>query len=207
MKTRSIAALFTAAMLLAGCLTPPQDLPTATDSEIRESVYRHDGPPALSLITVVSNGTNSGAHSALLVNGSQRVLFDPAGSFEAKSIPERGDVLYSITPLYKRFYIGAHARITHRVVEQTIEVPAGVAEQALQLVINNGAVPAAGCTRSITSILSQLEGFESIGTTYFPNKARERFGALPGVAEQEYYETDDGDKAVALSQYIDVDFD
>lgn len=64
-------------MLLAGCLTPPQDLATATDSEIRESVYRHDCPPALSLITVVSDGTNSGVHSALLVNGPQRILFDP----------------------------------------------------------------------------------------------------------------------------------
>jgi hypothetical protein len=207
MKIRSIAALLTMAILMAGCMTPPQDLSIATDSEIRESVYRHDGPPALSLITVVSNETNSGAHSALLVNGSQRVLFDPAGSFEAKTIPERGDVLYGITPLYKRFYIGAHARISHRVVQQTIYVPAGVAEQALQLVINNGAVPAAGCTRSITNILSQLDGFESIGTSYFPNKARERFGALPGVTEQEYYETDDGNKAVALSQYLDVDLE
>lgn len=43
--------------------------------------------------------------------------------------------------------------------------------------------------------------------TYFPNKARERFGALSAVTEQEYYETDDGNKAVALSQYLDVDLD
>ena len=117
-------------LVLAGCSTPPSvDSPQAM---IDGAIYRHDGPPSLTLFTMISNRSNSGAHLGIMVNGSQRVIFDPAGDFAHPLIAERGDVIYGITPQMKRFYIGVHARETYRVLAQTIEVSPAVAEQAMR---------------------------------------------------------------------------
>jgi hypothetical protein len=54
--------------------------------------------------------TGTGAHSALVVDdGTQRLLFDPAGGWFHPAAPERNDVLYG-------FYLQWHARETHHVV-------------------------------------------------------------------------------------------
>ena len=52
----------------------------APEEEVQQSIYRHDGPPSITVFTVISNQNGSGGHSALLINGSQRVIFDPAGT-------------------------------------------------------------------------------------------------------------------------------
>ncbi len=81
--------------LIAACAVNED---SATDEEIRQVAYTHDGPPRLTLYTMVSNDTGAGAHTSLLINGSQRVAWDPAGSFRAESIVTRGDVVYGMTP-------------------------------------------------------------------------------------------------------------
>mgnify|MGYP001296984649 CR=1 FL=1 len=48
------------------------------DEAVSAARYVHAGPPAITLFTVVNNRSGSGAHSGLLINGSQRVIFDPA---------------------------------------------------------------------------------------------------------------------------------
>lgn len=169
---------------------------------IAEQVYSHDGPPEIKLFTMVSNRSNYGAHLGMLINGSQRVIFDPAGDFAHETIAERGDVVFGVTPLLERFYIGVHARETYRVVEQSLVVSPEVAEKALQLALANGSVPAAQCALSITRILAQLPGFEGFKTGFFPNAARAQFGALPGVVETVHVEYDSDDKLIALSDYV-----
>ena len=57
-----------------------------------------------------------------MINGSQRVIFDPAGTVRLSAVPERGDVLYGISPKVADFYARAHARETFHVVIQEIEV-------------------------------------------------------------------------------------
>ncbi|MFN3578745.1 MAG: hypothetical protein ACK4TJ_17450, partial [Tabrizicola sp.] len=50
------------------------------------------GPPTyITLYTVVNTRTGSGAHSAILVNASERVIFDPAGTWDHPKLPERND--------------------------------------------------------------------------------------------------------------------
>jgi len=144
-----------------------------------------------------NNGSGNGAHSGLMVNASQRVLWDPAGTFKADSLPERNDVIYGVTPYVEELYASFHARTTYYVIGQKILVPQSTAEQALQAVQAYGAVPKANCTRATSSILQRLPGFENIGRTYFPNNLFDDFAELPDVITTEYRENDADDKSRA----------
>jgi hypothetical protein len=195
------AAILCAAVALAGCATNTSG-PNATPEQAAAAAYRHDGPPALTLYTMINNRTNNGAHTSLMINApSQRVVFDPAGSVRFQSVPEIEDVLYGITPAVKEAYESAHARETYRVKIQRIEVPAEVAARALQLVQANGAVAAAACTTATSNILRQLPGFESLPTSVWPDKLMEAFAQLPGVEERELRENDADDKQVAVAEF------
>lgn len=139
-----------------------------------------------------------------MVNASQRVLFDPAGSFEFPIVPERGDVLYGFTPRIQSIYIDFHARETYDVVEQTLEVSPEVAELALRLVRERGAVAPAGCTSSIAQILRQLPGMESIHSVLFPHKLRKQFARIPGVQERIHTDDDADDNHGVLIRARDL---
>ncbi len=174
----------------------------ASDEFVAAKRYVHDGPPMLTLFTVLSTRSGSGAHLGLMINGSQRVLFDPAGTFQHPNIPERNDVHYGITPAVVDFYIDYHARVTYDVVRQDIVVSPEVAEQAIRLVEAYGAVPKAYCTKSITAILRQLPGFESMPDSFFPRKAMEAFGRLPGVTTQTFSDDDPEENGYILTRGI-----
>ncbi|MFP4327227.1 MAG: hypothetical protein ACLFQL_04395 [Paracoccaceae bacterium] len=173
----------------------------APDEAVARAEYRHPGPPALTLYTMVNNRTGQGAHTSLMINASQRVIFDPAGSVEHPAIPERNDVLFGITPGFAEAYRRAHARETHHVLIQRKEVPAEVAELALRKVMANGPVPAAQCAIATSRILSGLPGFESVEQSWYPLRLSESFARLPGVTEEKLVEYDDPDKAKAIRDY------
>lgn len=138
-------------------------------------------PTSITLYTVINNRSGAGAHSGLLINASQQVMFDPAGTWHHPRIPERNDVHYGITPRIVNFYIDYHARETFRVIEQTVVVSPQVAELVKQRAEAYGAVPKAQCSNSVSAILGGVPGFESIGSTWFPKKLSQEFGKLPGV--------------------------
>lgn len=187
-------------VLLAACSDPTRT--RFDDPEvIARAAYRHDGPPALTLYTMVNRETGTGAHTSLMINASQRVIFDPAGSVQHPAIPERADVLYGITPRIEDFYARAHSRKSHYVVIQRIEVPAETAEKALRLVVANGAVSQAYCAQVTSQILRQLPGFSSIRPTFFPVKLSDQFGRIPGVTTRELREDDDEDKSKAIAAF------
>ncbi|MEP1610864.1 MAG: hypothetical protein ABJL72_02975 [Roseobacter sp.] len=176
---------------LAACAPLSSD--DASPEEIAAVAYVAGGAPKLTLITVVNNRTGSGGHTALIVSGSQQVLFDPAGSFRHETLVERGDVFYGITPAWISSYKSAHARSAYHVVSQTIEVTPAQAEHALQLVQSNGAVGAAFCANSTSSILRQVPGFEDIDVTFFPVKLMDQIARRPDVSTDLLYENDAGD--------------
>lgn len=126
----------------AGRLCAATRGPYASDARIASSAYREPGPATITVMTMVSNRSGSGAHSALMINGSERVIFDPAGSFVNERVPEQADVLYGVTPAVLAGYKSAHARSTYHVVSQTMQVTSEQAEIALQLAKQNGAVAA-----------------------------------------------------------------
>jgi hypothetical protein len=179
-------------LVLAGCtgqsvIAPPED--------IARVAYHHDGPPALTLITVKNVGTENGAHTGLMIAASQRVIFDPAGSFGHPSIPENNDVLFGITPRVEAAYLSYHARLSFYAITQTVQVPPQVAEQALALARAYGPVAKANCARATVDILHQLPGFESLHFTLFPDNLEAQFARLPGVVRQEYREYDPDDNS------------
>ncbi|MEL7131450.1 MAG: hypothetical protein AAGK77_03455 [Pseudomonadota bacterium] len=177
--------------LLVGCAQPPA-APYASDDRVASVAYREPGPASITVLTMVSNRDGSGGHSALMINGSQRVIFDPAGSFVNDRVPEQEDVLYGISPAVLKGYKSAHARSTYHVVSQTVEVTPEQAEIALQLAKQNGAVARAFCTNANTNLMRQVPGFEGIKTTFFPTNLMEQMASYPGVVEEKYFEDDEG---------------
>ncbi|MBM1633652.1 hypothetical protein JQV27_14420 [Sulfitobacter mediterraneus] len=188
--TRYFAGLALVA-LLAGCAA--DNSPDSPIEAVQAAAYQAPGPKTLTIFTMVNNRTGSGGHTALMVNGSQRVIFDPAGSFRDPRVTERGDVLYGVTPGWLQAYKSAHARSTYHVVSQEFVVTPEQAEKALRLVQANGAVPGAFCANATTAILSQIEGFEGVKQTFYPVKLMEQIESFPGVRTTRLYENDEGD--------------
>ena len=137
---------FLALALPAALAACGADNKLADPAIVRAARYTSPEPPSLTLFTVIGIPRGEGAHSALMINGSQRVIFDPAGSWEHPRIPERGDVLYGITDNFKRFYIDYHARSTYWVAEDAVPVSREVADQAIRVVEANGAVNKSFCS-------------------------------------------------------------
>ncbi len=172
----------------------------APEDVVARAIHRKPGRKYLTLYTMKNVQSGNGAHSALLINASQRVLFDPAGSFEQEVMPERNDVLFGVTPRLENFYVSFHARETYYVVGQSVDVTPEVAEQALNLALVSGPVAQANCARVTSRILRQLPGFESIRQTWGPNRIEEDFAKLPDVTRLEYRENDADDKTLALAE-------
>jgi hypothetical protein len=193
------AVLIGMPLALAGCGAHSVYAP---DDVVARAAYVHDGPPSIALYTMKNTSNGDGAHTAMLINASQRVIFDPAGSLRHPDIPERNDVLFGVTPRVKEFFEGYHARETYYVVRMTKNVPAEVAEQCFRLALAAGPVSRPLCTQSTSRILSQLPGFEPISLTLLPDRLHDRFATLPGVETFERREDDDGiDRTVEISEF------
>ncbi len=182
--------------VLAGCAA--QDTSDDSAADIAAVAFRSTKPPSLTIFTMVNNRTGAGGHTALMVNASQRVIFDPAGSFRDPRVNERQDVIYGVTPGWLNAYRSAHARSSHHVVSQEIPVSAAQAEEALRLVQANGAVAGAFCAQSTTGILGQIDGFGSIKRTFYPVNLMEQIAQLPNVTTTKLYEDDDGNVVDAV---------
>lgn len=188
---RRLFLCFSAILFLAACgAAEPK---WASDEAVARARYVHDGPPSITLYTVLATRDGSGAHAGLLINGSQRVMFDPAGTWYHPSLPERNDVHFGMTPLMVDFYLDYHARETFDVIEQTIIVSPEVAEIAMRRAMAYGAVPKAQCTVAASSILRGVPGFESMPSTWFPRSLMKAFGELPNVKTRKITDTDTND--------------
>lgn len=188
---RLLLILLLVPLALAGC--GPAEPVWAPEEEVQRAIEPNHGKTQLTLVTVLSNSNNSGAHTGLLIDASQHVLFDPAGTFKHPHMPERNDLIYGVTPIRRDIYIDYHARVTYRVVTQTLEVSPETAETVFRKARAYGAVPKAHCTAAVSEILSSTPGLEGLGRTYFPKRLMTRFGQLPGVVEEVIYDDDADD--------------
>jgi hypothetical protein len=190
-----VCAALALAGALSGCAADPVMAPEAA---VSAASYRPAGGPTVTLMTMISNTNGSGGHSALMIDGEQRVLFDPAGSWRHPMIPERNDVLYGMGEPFLGFYMDYHARETYHVVVQELDVPPETAAQLIAAVESYGAVPNAQCSLAVSRVLSQTPGFERLGTSWFPTRTMERFGAIAGVRERRLYDDDSDDNLELL---------
>lgn len=187
----SILALVTLAACGAESVYAPDDV-------VARAAYVDPGPKTITLYTVINNRSQEGAHSALLINGSQRVLFDPAGSWFNRHAPERNDVIFGMTPTLESFFDDYHARETFRVRKQTVVVTPEQAEIAIQRALQEGPVPQARCAWSTSDVLRGVPGFESIPRVLSPKKLSKSFAKLPGMIEDVEIRDDDPDERGAL---------
>jgi len=176
-KRLLIAFSLGASLFLGACVNnsvfPPE--------EIASMRVVTDEAPFISLITMVNDKSGGGEHSALLINGSQQVLYDPAGSFRSSRVIRSEDMIYGMTPELVDYYNSYHARFGYYVKIQKLAISR---EQADALIIRaqaEGAVPKLTCAIATTNILGDFAMFDSIGRTILPGRQMRRFGALPGV--------------------------
>ncbi|MFT7594645.1 MAG: hypothetical protein ACI8R4_001968 [Paracoccaceae bacterium] len=184
-------------LAVAGCTSKQ---PFADDASIAAVSYRNPGPASLTLYTMINNRTGRGGHTSLIINASERIIFDPAGSFKADIVPERNDVLFGITPPVERAYRGAHARSTFHVLVQHIDVTPEQAQVAYRLARSNGPVAGTFCASSTAQLLRHVPGFEGIQSTLYPVKLSNQFGAIPGVTSERYYEKDHPDLQIGMQK-------
>ena len=189
-----------ACLVLTAC-GPASEPVWAPQADVTRAAYRHDGANSITLITVIDNERGTGAHAALLINASQRIIFDPAGTWYHPRLPERNDVHFGMTDNAVEFYIDYHARIQYRVVLQEVIVSPEVAEIAMQRAMAYGSVPSAQCTRAVTSILNGLPGFETVRSGWFPKRAAAGFAKIPGVTERVVYDNDPTNNTGFITAY------
>ncbi|NHF73620.1 hypothetical protein [Paracoccus xiamenensis] len=178
-------------LLLAAC---GADNKWASDEAVRTARYTSNTQPSISLMTVIGIPRGEGGHSALLINGSQTVIFDPAGSFEHPRAPERHDVLYGITPEMRNVYIDYHARNVagenYYVAVDTVPVSREVADAAIRAAEANGPANKAFCANATTAVLRQVPGFQGAPGGFSPIRMRNWFLTVPGVQSTRYDDAD-----------------
>ena len=189
-----------AALPLAAC---GADNIFASDEAVRAARFVSDEPPSITLFTVIGIPKGEGGHSALMINGSQRVIFDPAGSWNHPRIPERHDVLYGITPNFKKFYVDYHARSTYWVAEDRVPVSLATADAAIRSAEQQGAVSKSFCAVGTGEVLRRVPGFQGAPTGFSPLRLRDWFRTLPGVTSQTHRDGDPANKHNVLLQQKD----
>lgn len=186
-----LLAVLTLALGVAACTKPANDSP---QEEILNAAYQAPGGPSITLFTTVNGRSNGGAHTAMMINADQRVIWDPAGGFKHEAVPELRDVLYGINARRLDGYLRFQSSDVFYVIAETIPVSQAVAQQAMQLVQARGPVSDAQCALSTSQIMQQLPGFETIKSGWYPLKLHEQIETRPDVRTV-YYKTDE-DKVV-----------
>lgn len=186
------------ALVLTACSSQP--VIYDSDDLVRSVRYQHPGPKYVTVLTMFNVSSDNGAHTALIINASERVIFDPAGNFRHSKIPEQHDVLYGITPRALKGFIDCHARATFYAKLQTVEISAQSAERAFRHVQQLGHQNDAACTTTVSGTLALLPEFQGhVRQVFFPNKLHDMMQRVPGVVEQEVRQDDDPDKHTCIA--------
>ncbi len=190
MRAFTAAILLGVSLVLSACANP--NAGTAPADEIAASRFANPEPAFISLLTMVNSNTGFGEHAALLINGSQQIIYDPAGSFRHSRLPRRDDVVYGITPRYADYYNSYHARFGYYVKVQRLEITREQADAMIAASIARGSVPKLFCATAISDVLNDFPQFADIRPTFFPGAIMQRVAAIPGIETSEVREDDIG---------------
>lgn len=179
-----VLGLSLAAVSLGACAGQQE---WASDQAVQASRYVHGGAAELTLVTIMNYATKNGDHTALFINGSERVLFDPAGSWKLDNVPERNDMHYGITPQIGASFYMSHVRPSHYAVVQRLRVSPEVAAQVKAMALAAGPVAPARCALETSGILRSMPGLGGIRASWYPHRLMEDFATLPGVQTYEVH--------------------
>lgn len=188
---------FLLAALVAVTLSGCEMYTAAAPEDIARAKYVSSDPPSITLMSMVNKRSGRSAHSGLLINGSQQVLYDPAGTFTHPDLPRAGDIHYGMTPRFVDYYERYHARFDYFVEAQTVPVTREQADQVLANAIAHGQSFKMECALSTAAALRDVPPFEGVvRTTLFPEGLRRDFDQLPGVKTRFVYDDDVGQNKV-----------
>ena len=173
---------------LAGC----EVYRGAEPEVVSRAAYTSEEPASVTLISMVNNKNDRSAHSALVINGSQRVIYDPAGTFQHPDMPRRDDIHYGVTPRMLDYYERYHARFSHHAHSQTVYVSRETADQVLANAQAIGRTPKMLCAGSVTGAIRPIEPFTEVRGSIFPETIRRDFTRIAGVENSYVYESDVG---------------
>lgn len=146
--------------------------------------------PYIAVVSMVNRGSGRAAHTAMLINASQRVIYDPAGTFQHPELQERGDIHYGVNDRMLSYYNRYHARFSHYVHTQKVYVSAETAEAVLRRTQAQGASPKMFCTIHTGEILKDIPQFSHIQPGFFPEGLRRQMASVPGVIDSYVIEED-----------------
>lgn len=191
MISRPLIALL-AASVLAGCemYTP------ASPEAIVAARYESPEPPSVTLMSMVSQSSGSSEHAGLLINGSQQVLYDPAGTFSHPDLPRAGDMHYGMTPRFVDYYQRYHARFGYFVEISEVPVSRATADQLIANAQAEGQQMKMMCALAAADVLRGVPQFQDVTKSIFPDGLRRDFQQMPGVTTTYVYENDVGQNKV-----------
>ena len=164
----------------------------ASFDEIARATYVSPEPPSVTLMSMVNRSSGRAAHAGLLINGSEQVLYDPAGTFTHPDLPRRGDVHYGMTPRYVDYYERYHARFDYFVETQKVPVTREEADQLIANAQAQGKTMKMHCALAMADVLQPVAPFQHVRKSYFPEALREDFARIAGVEDSYVYEADIG---------------
>jgi hypothetical protein len=180
--------LAAAALLLSAC----EIYRPASPEEIARARYAGGDPPSVTLLSTVKTSSDRSGHGALLINGSQQVLYDPAGAFTHPDLPRAGDIHYGMAPMYVSYYELYHARVGHVVVAQTVAVDLATADRLITSAQVQGRALKTQCAITLAHVLAPVAPFDGVRGSFFPQALREDFALIPGVETRTVTDTDIG---------------
>ena len=130
---------------------------------------------------MVNTRSGGGEHSALLINGSQQVIYDPAGTFRHSELPRRDDMVYGITPRFADYYNSYHARFGYFVQVQTLDISRAQADQMISSAQARGHVGKLFCASAVSDVLNDYPQFSGIRNTLFPGAIMKRVAQIDAV--------------------------
>jgi len=190
-KFRTAISILSVVVLMA-CEGAERNAPIGSSMDIQAAAYVSPLPSSVTLLTMVNESGDFGEHSGILINASQQVLYDPAGTFRHSTSPNARDVNYGMHPAMVEYYKSYHARRGYYVVAQELQVSPDLAEQIFQRAVAQGETAKLHCGISVSSVLNGLQMFAGIPTTYYPGKIMDSFAEVPDVKTSYVYEDDEG---------------
>jgi len=177
--------------LTATCVTrgAAQLDPSAPDSG--SDLGPDPGPtPMLTLLTVRAEVPDTGNHSAMMVTGAERVIFDPAGSFGGTGVAVHDDIISDVSEPALDLLLAFQTPDGFVVVRHDLPVTPKVPSLALTQFAQRPATTSGGCAYGIAEVLGGLPGFPGFDGLMMPDRVIVRFAALPGVRETVYRPAD-----------------
>ncbi len=171
----------------------------ASDAEVARAAFTNPEPASITLVTMINNRSGEGGHTGVIINGSQQVLWDPAGTWFHRTAPERLDLHYGFTNALRAIYYDYHARETFHLVIQEVPVTRALADQAIRAFAAQGAAPKAFCSNYTSKALRTVPGFETLPVSFFPRTTMRAFAKLPGVKTRKIYDDDADDNTAKLA--------